>query len=284
MNSLASTLLELRSTSAGRKLILSKDPVSEAKRLCSEDPYQENARMLAALHSAGADHDTALQQWYEHLVLVARRESAYMEKSPVFTPLEYDIHGKPWLLETINYPTLFVSPMTLALPDVLSVMNNIIVDRPLVIYGESMSVASYGPLAKFAAGDGLNAVRRIRSTLRRNGILCTYPDFVYEGHSAIRVNLLGYSRPLSSGFVNLAAQHGAMLLPVSLVMASKEERLRIEFDEPMLIPKLDKTALCNERIYLAQCIADMLTSLIRRYPTQWLLLPTLTFDSPQIAS
>jgi len=283
MPSFSDVLLSLRSIPAGRNRLLSMDAEIEAWRLCREDPYQENARMWDALRCIGITDGEALHKWYQHSFTCAIREAAYLEDNPLYQAPNIEIHGQAWLDETNGHPTLLVSAMTQALPDALAAIQHLAQSRKVVIYGESMSVEAFGALAENAAGSGLSAVRHIHNTLRNNGVLCTYPDFVYRGHPSIEVTLFGRQHAMSSGFASLAGRHGAMLLPTMLRSEDDGNRLCIEFDEPTLIPRLTEAELSIERAHLAQSLADILASLIERNTAQWLLLPTLTFDSPQIS-
>jgi len=286
MPSLSETLLRLRATPEGRRTLLSLDAHGEACRLCEEDPYGENTRMQEALARLGVGDSGALRLWYGHLLTCMKREAAYLEHSGSYCTPSIEYQGERWLAETEGQPTLLVSPMTQALPDVLEVMSRLPASRPLIVYGESLSVDADPRLAHLSAGEGLAAVRRIGKVLRDKGILCTYLDFVYEGHMGVTVSMFGRPRPLSSGFVSLAARHGAMLLPVVIrsVDDMRGERLRVLFEEPVAVPRLTEAVMVSERPYLAQSMADMLSDLILRCPSQWLLLPTITFDMPQMTA
>lgn len=285
MAGFSDTLLGLRSTAPGRKHLLSIDSETMAHHLCLEDPYQENARMRSALRHAGiSDENSALPAWYEHALNCAIREAAFLEGSHRYHAPEIEIHGKDWWDETNGHPTLLIAAMTQALPDALAIVQQLDKTRPIVIYGESMSVEAFGPLAGYSAGDGLSAVRRIHGTLMKHGVLCTYPDFVYHGHPSIEVTLFGQPRAMASGFASLAGHHGTMLLPVHIQSSNKGRCLRVEFEEPTQIPRMNESTLSEERSSLAQLVADMLAGIIQRDVTQWLLLPTLTFDSPQMSA
>lgn len=117
------------------------------------------------------------------------------------------------------------------------------------------------------------------------GILCTYPDFVYETRAAETIRLFGWDRPVSSGFISLASRNGTMLRP--LVCRHKDDAVLVHIDEPVRVENQglsgppDRT---RARTAIGQAVGELLEGLIRRAPEQWLLLPTLTFESPEMAS
>jgi hypothetical protein len=284
MTGLSDLLLQLRATPAGRRKLMTLDTEAEARRLCDDDPHGEGERMHLALERAGAASPDALRDWYRHLLGCMGREAAFIEVPAFYEPPLIKYEGARWLAETEGRPTMLVSPMTQALPDVMEVMSRLAETRPLVVYGESLSVETDPRLAMLSAGHGLQAVRRIARTLREGGVLCTYLDFLYDGHAGVPVTLFGQLRPLSSGYLSLAMRHGAHLLPAVMTFVEGVKReLRVSFDEPVAIPPLYGDDAVRERPFIARMIAGMLEALVARAPTQWLLLPTLSFDMPQVS-
>ncbi len=262
---------------------MSLDPRIGARHLLEKDPYNENKRMREALAYLGVNDIGALRDWYEHMLGCMKLEAAFLEQDGLYQPPDIEYEGEAYLTETEGYPTLLISPMTQALPDAMEVMSSLSKIRPMIVYGESMSVSAHPQLEYLSAGDGLSAVRKIRKVLRNNGILCTYLDFVYQGHPGVPVQLFNRPRVLSRGFISLAARRGAMLLPVLMVAERGVRKLRVLFEEPTLIPPLPESMLSQERPHLAQSMADILEGLISRCPSQWLLLPTLSFEMPQMS-
>lgn len=72
-----------------------------------------------------------------------------------------------------------------------------------------------------------------------------------------------------------------MLLP-TVMRLSDGEQIAMEFDEPLLVQGMPHEARAA-RESMRELIARVVEGLIRRAPQQWLLLPTLKFDSPQLA-
>jgi len=258
-----------------------------AQTLLREDPYGDAAHIDAALAMSGADGE-ALAAAIEHQLWCTWREVKWLRQSNCSA--ELSIEGSEWIAETNGHPTVLVSPMTLALADTMDVVRQALErhspGRPLVLYGEDLRDKEVPPeAAERLAGDGMDAMRRILATLRAAGVFATYADFVHEGHPAVSVQLLGRPRPLSSSFVSLAAEPGTYLLPCLLRRVSGGISCRLY--EPVVVADEDPggggEARRSRRARVAQLIADLLSQLVALVPHQWLLLSTLTHESPQLA-
>lgn len=159
--------------------------------------------------------------------------------------------------------------------------------RPCVVFGEDLDAASNVPSDRLEIVSGMSGatVRRILEVLDEGGILCTYPDFVYERRAAETIRLFGMDRPVSSGFISLASRNGTMLLP--LVCNREYDAVVVHIDEPVRVENQGPTEApgrTRARAVIGQVVGELLEGLIRRAPEQWLLLPTLTFESPEMAS
>lgn len=273
--------------------IFATTPWTDARGLidwvAGSDPYGEIRHIRRALQLASASADA--RRFIEHQVWCAWRQAAWT--SGLAEPLEISIEGEEWLRETEGFPTLLVAPMTLATADAMSAIARVNrTDRPCIVFGEDMNISSNaladGGLevlsGESVSGMARATVRRILEVLDQGGVLCTYPDFVYEGRSAEFMPLFGIHRPVSSGFLSLAARNGAMLLP--LVCLHRGEALVIHIEEPLQVRDERPHRLLDgaARTRVAHAVGEMLEGLIRLAPEQWLLLPTLTFESPEMAA
>lgn len=252
---------------------LRSDPGAERQRL--------QAAVLEVMPSAGAEDDLA--HWVEHQLWCAWREAGWhtgAERPELPVQL---VNGR-YLAETEGRPTILVAPMTLGTRDAVAATRQVLGDRPLLFFGEDVDADDLGPQAE-AAGSGLLAVRRIHDLLAAGGVLCTYADFAYPTHSAQPMQLFGRERPVASGLLSLAVRFDTMLLPSVAIRTAAG--LQVVLDEPLQLQepgaRLRGTAKQAAMEAVAQAIGDTLEQRIRLAPLQWLLLPTLTFDSPQLA-
>jgi hypothetical protein len=199
-----------------------------------------------------------------------------------------DVH---YAAETKGHATVVVAPMTVGMADAAAVISRAIhtvdAERPLIVYGEDVGTGDMASDAVEIAGSGQAAWWKIISTLERGGVFCTYPDFVYKGHASIMVNLLGRERPLASGFLSVASRPSTMLLPC--IIRRENHALTCRFYEPVLAEHDAELSLADpgaarkwRTLTTAQLVARMLEALILQAGHQWLLLPTLTYDAPQM--
>ncbi|MCI4062691.1 hypothetical protein MRQ36_08945 [Micromonospora sp. R77] len=284
MRSLAAALQELSFDPLHARVLGDRGPaeVDElAGWLAAGDPYRENRRIGQALAAVGGDSGPdAVRRVLAHQLWCAWRQARWTAGAARPLPTT-QVVGAEWLAETAGHPTVLVSPLTVPAPDALHAVAEVFGDRPLVAFGEDTSSAELPAGVRVpVVSEGSGALRRILATLADGGVLCTYPDFVYPGRGVEPVTLFGRRRPISAGFVSLAARPGTMLLPA--VLHRRGDRLVLRLEEPLLVG--DRPAdRASARAGLRQVLADVLAALISRAPEQWLLLPTLTFDSPQLA-
>jgi hypothetical protein len=241
------------------------------------DPYGELPSLRAALHLVDPGNDDP-RPHIGHQIWCAWRQASWTAGTARPLPAKV-VSGQHWLDETRGHPTVLVAPMTMATADALHTFAAAFADRPVAAFGEG-TVPRYGTELSVANGDA-GSIRDILRHLAAGGVLGTYADFVYDGRGAEAATLFGRPRPLSSGFVTLASRPGTMLLPASMKPLDSEQ-IAVEFDEPLLVqgtPRQTRSA----RQSMRQLIAQLMEGLIRRNPQQWLLLPTLTFDCPQLA-
>lgn len=243
----------------------------------SADPYHEKAAIVRAIDVAGIAASPS--DYVHHSVWCAWREARWQATQP--SPLPLVVEGERWLEETRGHATLFLSPMTLAMHDALGAVEKLLQGRPVAVFGEDLGQDQRAKLNSFTVvTSGADAKARLREILDRDGVVCTYADFVYTGRRAEPIALFGIDRPISSGFVDLASLPGVMLLPV--VLLHDDGCVVVEMEEAYLIPS--DGAAGESRQALKSIIQETLERLVRRAGAQWLLLPSLTFESPQMAA
>ena len=189
------------------------------------------------------------------------------------------------MAETEGHPTALLTPMTVAMSDAAAVFGHYLGSRPGIVYGEGIGLGDLPanttrlPISE----EGRIGIKQIRDTLSKNGVFCTYPDFVYGGHATLPVHLFGTLRPISAGYVALLAAGGTVVLPAILLRDGESLALRCQ--EPFCVPLCqDPNLRAVFRQQLAECCPSHLEELIRIDPPQWLLLNTLTFEAPQMGS
>jgi hypothetical protein len=252
-----------------------------ASDFAESDPYREAGFLQSALAYTGTS--SSVNSVYLHQLWCAWREARWSCGALNGKPISLSITGQEWFEETAGHPTAVLMPMTLGLSDALAVLQQVSNSRPFVVYGEGMQESARpGSMAGLPfAGEGQTAVRKIRTVLAQNGLFCTYPDFVYSGHSTLPVRLFGISRPMSAGYVALIARPGTLVLPA--IVLRDQDTFALHFHEPFQVPACPNAGWRSLfRQQLAEQCAQQLEALIRMDPAQWLLLNTLTFDSPQM--
>lgn len=245
------------------------------------DPYGERKAIAWALTAMGIDDDPSAH--VRHQLWAAWRQAAWT--CGAAEQLQMTVAGREHLEETEGHPTLLVTAMTLATADAIDVIARVRrADRPCVVFGEEMDSYDASRAADVEIVSGLSGatVRRILEVLSADGILCTYPDFVYDHRSAESILLFGIERPIASGFVSLAGRDGTMLLPL-LCRRGASDEIVVEIDEPIQVVS-DPRDRHGARVLILAAISTMLEEIVSRAAEQWLLLPTLTFESPQMAS
>ncbi len=286
MKSLQAALLELSFDPILARLLAGSSgaEVEElAAAVATADPYREGPALARALEIAGGSSDLIADHVAHRLWCAWRQAQWTCDRA---RPLEVEAVDIDWLRETAGHPTVLVAPMTLAVPDVLNAISGLMPPgRSVVVFGESMDEVDAGVSAglEMATGPARRVTPRVTETLGRGGIFCTYADFVYDGRGAQPVELFGTKRPLSSGFLKLAARDGTMLLP--LIALRRGETIAVQFEEPLQISLTEDLAADPgaARRAVAPLVAHALEALIAPAPEQWLLLPTLTFEAPQMS-
>lgn len=261
--------------------VFCRRPLGELHRLadwvCERDPYGELTRLRAALGLVDP-RDDDLHGHVRHQLWCAWRQASWT--AGLARPLPAVVAaGQQWLDETRGHPTVLVSPMTMTTADALHTVSAVFADRHVVAVGEG-AIPQYDAEISVVNGD-VGSIRHVLRHLAAGGVLGTYADFVYADRDAEPTVMFGRARPISSGFVAVASRPGTMLLP-TVMRRSDDEQIAMEFDEPILVQGMPQDAR-SARKSMRQLIAQLLESLIRRNPQQWLLLPTLSFDSPQLA-
>lgn len=238
----------------------------------------EIAAIRQALQVVGTEGPKA-RAHLEHQVWCAWREAQWGTGSVEKLPIR--LEGRRWLDSTDGHPVVVVTPMTLCTHDALACLARAFAGRTTIVYGEGMSSAM-GPdgIPIEIVGGEEGTTQRIRAVLAARGVFCTYADFVYEGHSAVSVPFFGSSRSMSAGLVSLAA--GTNLLPAVCTVGEGRRDLVVRFEEPSLVAAAPAEPGVTGS--LARTFARLLERLIRHAPEQWLLLPTLTVPSPQMAT
>lgn len=270
--SLETSLSTLIEDPTGRELLASMDIATVARRLLAEDGYRDGVKMREAAQLVNAN----LEDWYHHRLWCAKRE-ALGDRADALT---LTMTGDTYRNETLGRPTVLVAPMTLPMADALSVVNTLAEQREAIVFGHEV-FADDVPQPRIDVADPRRGrVRQqIESTLDRGGIYCTYADFAYRDVSTQQVCLFGRARAMSTGWLRLAARHGTMLLPAVCRRVTDTE-VRVEYAEAIQIESPTTTPDLDA---VAEIAIEMLEDLIRSAPEQWLLLPTLAFESPEMA-
>lgn len=295
---LAQSLRLLAGDHTGKHLlaIASTDQLSRiARQLQADDPYGERTHLRKALARMGLTAADDMAAVLEHQLWCVHREAAWACGTADTGSLakSFVIEGAEWAMQTEGHPTVLVAPMMLALADASWLLTQAIPtlapDRQVTLYGEEVVAgqAGFPEVDKRIAGSGRAALQAILDSLSTGGVFCTYPDFVYDGHEALSVSFFGAPRPMSASFASIASRPGTMLLPVLASRAGTEgDGLLCRFFEPVFIPDDGRTEDMEQRRLrrqrIAQLVARMLEDLISEQPHQWRLLPTLSFDAPQM--
>lgn len=270
------------------------------------DPYGECVAIARALRTVAdassgspdaraageSSQPASVRAFIAHQLWCAWRQAAWT--SGLATPLPLRVEGDAFVRETVGHPTIIVAPMTLSTADAMTVVQHFSASRPCVVFGEDVGeTGSADEQFEVVSGQSSAGLRRIIHTLRRGGLFLTYPDFVYDGRSTETMPLFGRLRPVSSGFLTLAMRPGTMLLP--LVCLRQGDAVTLRFQEPLCVEDDPASAGLGERsgesrgaargrAVVAGAIGMLLESAIAVAPAQWQLLPTLTFDSPQMST
>jgi lauroyl/myristoyl acyltransferase len=230
----------------------------------------------------------------EHLLWVEHRRALWQSgriRSLQEVGCELRVQGREHLDATLGFPTVLLTPMTLAYEDALWVIKSFSGEREVVIYGEGLDgdglfsrIDSVIPLTGLClAGDGAGAPRAILRTLSRNGCFLTYPDFVYDGHKAQPVSFMGVKWPLSSAFINICARPGNLLLPLHIRRESDELVLQFSNAIELTNTEVEPVDPRWTSHLVGALVARLLEEMILSNPAQWLLLSTIVAECQQRA-
>jgi len=186
-----------------------------AQEIVAEDLYRfpSVVKEAAKLLRLTGDLDAFVVRHLEHLLWVEHRRALW-HCSPTSTRSAFDlgllIKGQEHLAATVGAPTVLITPMSLPYEDSLWLARNLFPDRNVIVYGEDIgSTASLfagkdqtSSCSFRLVGPSPTAVFDILNVLDGGGCFLTYPDFVYSGHNAQPIVLLGQKWPLSSGFIS----------------------------------------------------------------------------------
>lgn len=274
-------LVSLRQDWLSRQLLLASGGKFEqiADRMARDDPFGEVTVLRECLKLAAPDlPDSGVKEWYAHSLWCSYRELLW-QGSPSSLDCDVDAVSRQAIAETAGCPTILCGPMTMAQSDVLDILRRQFPDRAMVAYGEGISELEAIP----AAGEGMTAVRNIHRVLAMDGVLVTYADFSYSNHQSVPARLFGTLRSFASGLLSFAMRPKTCVLPIAAYADHRSNRAKLVAEEPFAFAPASGTDLAEARAVAAQTIATTLERLIRPCPQQWLLLPTLCFESPQSA-
>lgn len=231
------------------------------------------------------DTMTTAAKVYCHQLASYRREAQWRlgQLSTHTIARKLDIVNQYWLQEVNGAPTVLVAPFQTYTSDAIAIAKIAFGERSIVFYGEEFYTLPLNKDVTFV-GPGLSGIRTIHNVLRKNqGVFCTYPDFVYEGHATLNCLFFGTLRPFSLGFLQIAARSGYVLLPACTQIYNDEYRFIL--GEPMQLPRVPDRLLRESANLdrMLQWVAASLEASIAMSPEQWLLLLTLTAPSPQFA-
>jgi hypothetical protein len=265
------------------------DTVSQLALYVSENnPYGENSFLKKALNAAFPNRVYVEEDFIRHQLWCNWREAQWQNRRLNLNSTKLKVVNAHYCEETEGHPTLLVSPMTTAVSDALLLLKHLHNDRPVILYGQDIeSIQLSNDIdPSWIAGDGLQALKRIQNTLSANGVLCTYPDFVYSGHASCPMPFMGTYRALASGYASLASKRhneaNTMLLPCVLLHENEDE-IVVHFEEPIEIDDQGDIPKSYRQTAIVGLIGSILEDLIQLAGPQWLLLPTLTYSSPQMA-
>jgi hypothetical protein len=285
---------ELVEHSIGRSFLASASPgqlKAVASDIVSGDLFQFPSviRAAARLLPIKVDLDDFTHEHVEHLLWIQHRRAYWRArqnfgKESAGCPI--DVKGLENAEMTDGFPTIVISPMTVAYEDALWTMCMISGKRNVAIYGQGLfrDLFFEQTVSAFSAAHIhlVSGPREILETLERNGIFLTYADFVYDGHPVQRTSFWGRPWPFSSAFIGLCARDGTMLLPASFVHDA--DGITLSFREPVQISLPEETTDRRwSRSLVAATVARLVEETILENPVQWQLLVTLVAECQQRA-
>jgi lauroyl/myristoyl acyltransferase len=267
------------------------------KDIVKKDLYQFPSFIkLVAQHFNLTDcPDKFVHKHLEHLLWVQHRRALWHSgriQSPRAFGYRLRVEGKQYLQATSGFPTILISPMTLAYEDILWMAGALDGSREIAMYGEGLNRDEFFEQIKgmfnltgfHLIGTTLMAARKILLILEQGGLFLTYPDFVYTGHKVSYAQFFGMRWPFSSSFISICARQNYMLLPC--YMQRKATNLIVHFEPPLqtCLPENTTSDPRWAQHLMGATIAQILEKMILRNPAQWLLLATLMAECHQQAS
>ncbi|MEA2204609.1 MAG: hypothetical protein QOE77_1385 [Blastocatellia bacterium] len=269
---------------------------SLAQVVVAEDLLHYATAIRASAHLLAVDEDMEafVTTHVEHLLWVEHRKAVWRSgriTSPQSVGCNLRVEGREHLDATAGFPTVLLTPMTLAFEDALWMTHSLGDGRAVALYGEDIiddttfaEVAAVLNLANVRlVGATPASAREVLRVLRRGGCFLTYPDFVYRGHKVQHARFFGMRYPFSSSFIALCASGGNMLLPCYL--RREDNDLTIHFEPPVQLPSRDEGAVDRRWTMhlVGATVARLLEEMILCNPAQWLLLLTLVAKADQRA-
>lgn len=258
-----------------------------AEDLVGSDVFRCGTITRRALLQCGS-HGTLACDHVEHLLWCAWRTARWTCGVGEEHRESWRIEGPAHLAEVESQPTVVLAPMTLPLCEVGPLLGGLFPRRDVVLYGRGMEgrgVDARLPLNLRFYGDGLASLRDIVAALRRGGVYCTYPDFVYTGHETLAGTLFGTPRAYSSSFISICAQPGVHILPIRAWRCAEGRVVRV--GEPLVLEVRAQQQNRGHRTLLKRAVLDVLVRVleasIAERPEQWLLLGTLAAEAVEAA-
>lgn len=291
--SFESTLRAYLEQEEGRTFLagLSHDSIDQVSRKIIEENTFGDIALLEKLVT-GVWKESSCLPFIRHSLWCAHREAYW--RMPATSERKnttcFKVRGEEHLLNTHGHPTIVISPMSLCTDDAMEAVQRALScnqpGRPIICYGEDMeNFLDRNPHHQFLfANDSLQGIRTIINVLQQGGIFLTYPDFVYRHHHAIQHKLFGINRSYSAGLIKIAAHTHAALLPATLKHCN--DTIEICFFSPIPgsnFSQHNSTPRPVKEQALTIFISRLLESLILQIPNQWRLLPTLAYESPEMA-
>ncbi|MBK8458679.1 MAG: hypothetical protein IPL47_17390 [Phyllobacteriaceae bacterium] len=198
---------------------------------------------------------------------------------------QVNIHGAVNLSNAGESPIAFLCPMSVMTSDgmaaIEAITNSVLAGRPSITYGEDMGelIEREPHLKAFFPRPGGNPLREILDVLDRNGVFFTYCDFAYAGHKTVSPEFLGGSRVFSRGFVRLLQKTRPILVAAYITLDG--DVLNVHCEKPITALRDCPSTPTIEAV--SALVSNATARLVAKLGTQWLLLPTLTFEPAGMA-
>jgi hypothetical protein len=254
--------------------------VSAASKMFAADVYgcATVARSALALLLGARSSNTDAAAHVQHLMWCAWRTACW--KTGSFENQCWRYTGMEFASGLEDKPVILITPMTMPFHDILSVLGGeIFSERTIAVYGEGLSASDFAdhPNITILGGRSIREIAVIVKTLEAGGIFCTYPDFVYSGHSFMVGRLFGQTRKFSQAFISICLMPGVHLLPVLLYRDSGELRAMV-LHEPVTFGESTGVPKNLQQRLVLETVVRLLENAISIKPEQWLLLNTLVAE------